>query len=241
MRNLISRAVSRPLTERPFPATAMISLFRPDQHGVRPGYAFLRLLCKLAFYTYFRGKVFGVHHVPREGGAVLAANHQSHLDPIVAGVAISRECGFMARDSLFHNRYFGRLIRYLNAFPVKRGASDVGALKELLRRLKQGELVVIFPAGTRSLDGSIPPVNAKTLAAAKHAGVPIIPTMIDGAFDAMPRANRIPRPARIHVIYAQPIAAAEVGAMSAEEIAEAVTQRLLEAQAVSKRFRARLR
>ncbi len=195
---------------------------------VRPGYRFLRFLSHVGFKLYFHGRVFGIENVPEKGGVLLVANHQSFLDPVVGALALRRECHFMARDSLFHNPLLGRLLAYVNAFPVKRGAADTGAVKEILRRLKEGKAVMVFPEGSRSRDGSIQPLNPNALLIAKKAGVPIVPTAIDGTFEALPRGRRWPRRCKIHVTYAEPVPADRIRADPIDDILKVVTQRIAE-------------
>ncbi len=192
----------------------------------RFGYAFMRLLCRIVYRTYFRGRTLHLDRVPNSGPVLLVANHQSFLDPPIAALSLNRECGYIARDSLFRNPLIRRLFVYLNAFPVKRGAADVNAVKELLRRLKNGKAVLIFPEATRTRDGSIGRINPNSLAVAKRAGVPIVPTLIDGAFEALPRGAIIPRPRRLSVVYGEPITAAEAGEWPIERVVETVTERL---------------
>ena len=197
---------------------------------VRWGYRFLRGLSRLIFKLYFRGRVLELKRVPETGGVLLACNHQSFLDPVAAALALPRECHFMARDTLFRNPLFGRLIVYLNAFPVKRGAADISAVKEILRRLRNEAAVVVFLEATRTRDGSIGKINANSLSIAKKAGVPIVPTFIDGAFEAFPRGSRWPRPRKIRVTYAEAITDVQAREWPVERIVETVTQRLHEIQ-----------
>lgn len=172
---------------------------------MRRGYAFLRLLAQLILTYLFRGRVFGTRHVPRTGGVLLVSNHQSFLDPVLATLAIPRECNYMARDTLFHNPTLRRVIEYLNAFPVKRGTADMGAIKETLRRLKAGKVVLTFPEATRTTDGSIGPMRAGVVLLARKARVPIVPTLILGAFESWPRTRKLPFPRPILVAYDEPI------------------------------------
>ena len=130
---------------------------------MRKGYAVCRMVAQMLFTFLVRGRVFGTHHVPRQGGVLLVSNHQSFLDPVLATLAIPRECNYMARDTLFRQPQFRRLIEYLNAFPVKRNTADLGAIKETLRRLKAGRVVLTFPEGTRTVDGSIGPIDRKSV------------------------------------------------------------------------------
>lgn len=166
----------------------------------------MRYFCQVAFLTLFRGRVFNVTNVPREGGALLVCNHQSFLDPVLSALALPRECHFMARDTLFKNDSFRWLIDSLNAFPVKRGAGDIGAIKETLRRLKNGGIITVFPEGTRTLDGSLQPMRSGVIMVARKAKVPIVPMLILGAYEAWPRTAKLPTPlSPVIVAYGTPI------------------------------------
>jgi len=189
-------------------------------------YRILRYLCQIFFVLFFRGRVFGLHNVPRTGPVLLACNHQSFFDPISSTLALHREGNYMARDTLFLNPLFKRLITSVNAFPVKRGAADVGAVKEILRRLKAGRLVVVFPEATRTRDGQIGTINPNSLLIAKKTKATIVACVVDGAFEAWPRTALFPRPVRMYVTYCEPITARQVAEWPIERIAEAVTERL---------------
>ncbi len=173
--------------------------------GMRLGYRISRLACQLWFITMMRGRVFGVHHVPRSGGALLVCNHQSFLDPVLATLALPREGNYMARDTLFANPRFKALIGYFNAFPVKRNTADLGAIKETLRRLKDGKIVLAFPEGTRTETGDVGPFHGGVVLLARKAHVPIVPTIVLGAFEAWPKDAKLPRPHPIVVAYDAPI------------------------------------
>lgn len=212
---------------------------QPPAHPMRLYYRFMRYVSRIVFTFYFRGRVFGLRNVPASGGVLLACNHQSFFDPIAAALPLCREANFMARDTLFEDPLFGRLIDSLNAFPVKRGAGDVGAVKEILRRLKDGKAVVVFPEATRTRDGSVGAVNANSMALAKRAAAAIVPTAIDGAFEAWPRTALVPRPRMMHVSYAEPITCEQVQAWPIDRIAETVAERLKLTLAASRRRRRR--
>ena len=118
-------------------------------------YRFCRFCCQWFCLLFFRARVYGQRNVPGKGGVLLVCNHQSFFDPVLVTMALKREGNYMARDTLFENLVFRRLITSLNAFPIRRSSADVGAVKETMRRLKDGKLVVTFPEGTRTRDGSI--------------------------------------------------------------------------------------
>jgi len=198
---------------------------------VRVYYRITRYLCQMIFYFIWRVRIFGLPNVPAEGGVLLACNHQSFLDPVLVTLALYREGNYMARDTLFRNKYFRMLIESLNAFPVKRSTADVGAIKEIIRRLRDGKVVVTFPEGTRTSDGSILPLHDGSMLVAKRAGSAIVPTLIDGAFEAWPRTKSLPRFGSIHICYGRAILPAEAAALSVAELTRRVEAALRELQA----------
>ncbi|KAF0244458.1 MAG: 1-acyl-sn-glycerol-3-phosphate [Planctomycetota bacterium] len=155
--------------------------------------------------TFFRFRAHGIANVPRTGGIILACNHQSYFDPVIASAALSRSVTFMARDTLFKKAPFRFLIESLNAFPVQRGKADLGAMKQSLRRLRDGWPLLVFPEGTRTKDGSIGSMRGGIGVLASRARVPVVPTLILGAFEAWPRDAKLPHPSPIEVRYGKPL------------------------------------
>jgi 1-acyl-sn-glycerol-3-phosphate acyltransferase len=156
--------------------------------------------------------VFGLRgegrgNVPERGGCIIAANHQSFLDPFLIGHLVSRPVHYLARETLFRFPGFRELIRALNAHPIRRGASDREALRVSLELLRAGEALVMFPEGTRTRDGRVGEVKRGIGALAARAGVPIVPARISGAFEVWPRSRALPRPGRIRIRFGRPIAA----------------------------------
>lgn len=189
-------------------------------------YRVARAVFATIFYTFFRGRVYGKDRVPRTGRVLLVSNHQSHVDPVVTTLPLPRECHYVARDTLFRNPVFRRVIVHLNAFPIKRGGADVGALKEILRRLKGECAVVIFPEGTRSQDGTLGKFRPNALAVAKKAKVLIVPVMVSGAHRALPKGAIFPRPKRVVVAYCEPIPAEQVAEWDEATISATIRQRI---------------
>jgi 1-acyl-sn-glycerol-3-phosphate acyltransferase len=168
---------------------------------MKPWWRFLRFFAQWLFVLVFGGRTFGALRVPARGPVLLLCNHQSFLDPVLATLALHRESHFMARASLFRVQAFTRLIRSLNAFPVKPGRSDVGAFRQAMRVLKAGGCLTAFPEGTRTADGRLARPQPGLLAIARRCEAPIIPVVIEGAYEAWPRSARMPRPRRIVVEY----------------------------------------
>jgi len=168
-------------------------------------YGFLQIYAQLLLILFFHIRVYGRQNIPEKGAVIILSNHQSFLDPILIGVGLGRRVNFMARDTLFRNPFFGFLIRSLNAFPVKRGKVDLKALKHAIKLLSQGELLLLFPEGTRTSDGEIGKVRAGVCSIIKRADAVLIPAVIDGAYEAWPRRKKIFGFHKIRVIFGAPV------------------------------------
>jgi len=197
----------------------------------RMWYNLLRTLSRGLYVALMQGRAYHRQRVPSEGGLLVVSNHQSYLDPILAAVPINRPFNPMARDTLFRNPLFGLLIRSLYAFPVRRARADLSAIKEAIRRLRQGEIVLMFPEGTRTRDGSIGKLQAGIVVIARRAGVPIMPMVIDGAYECWPRRRLLPGWHRLKVSYGNPIPAEEVGRWKPAELVERLREQMVELQA----------
>ena len=153
----------------------------------------------------FRFHVVHPERVIREGAVIFAMNHESYLDPPLAGISTGREVYFLARKTLLDVRFLGWLLPKLNVVPVDQEGNDRSALKALLRILKAGRATVVFPEGARTPDGELQPalpglgfVIAKTLA-------PVVPMRIFGAREALPRGGGRVRFHRITIVVGQPM------------------------------------
>jgi 1-acyl-sn-glycerol-3-phosphate acyltransferase len=174
----------------------------------------------------------GRENVAREGGGLLVSNHVSYLDVMALGIGVPRRLRYVARSSLFVP-VLGPLIRSVGGFPIDREGGGVAGLKETLRRLRAGQMVVIFPEGTRSLDGEIQELKPG-IAALARAGVPFYPAGVAGTFESLPRGRVLPRWHAIHVHYGPPIRADEVASLKPEALTGLVQGRLRECLAVAR-------
>lgn len=141
-------------------------------------YAFAHWLFWLSFRIFWRMKVYGHENIPKKGGVIVAVNHSSLSDPPVLGSAIKRDAYYMAKEELFHIPIFGKILRKVNAFPVRRGEVDILALKTAQRFLQEGKLVILFPEGKRNLTGKLLRGKLGVGMLAVWAGVPIVPAFI---------------------------------------------------------------
>lgn len=170
-------------------------------------YRILRPIANLIFRLLFRLEVKGQEFIPKIGGFILASNHASLLDPIVLGIASPRQLNFMARDDLFYNPLFSWLISILGAFPVKRNSPDLSALKEAMQRIKNGNVLVLFPEGRRQINGvcvsEAPRAGIGFLAAKLRC--PVIPAFVKGSGRALPKGAKFIRPTKICVYFGKQI------------------------------------
>lgn len=165
---------------------------------------------------------------------MLLANHQSFLDPIFFGLSCRRMLDYVARDSLFRIPGLGWLIRSLDAIPIDREGTGLAGLKETLRRLKQGDIVVVFPEGTRSDDGEVSRLKPGFAAVARRAKVAIVPAAVDGAHLAWPRDRRLPRLTRIQVEFGEALSADEIARLTDDELLVEVERRIRECHAAAR-------
>lgn len=195
-----------------------------------PWYAACQVLARALFVALFRVRVYHRERLPAAGGALVVSNHQSYLDPILVAVGMRRPFHPMARESLFRFGPFAMLIRSLHAFPVRRSEADLGAIREALRRLRDGRVVLMFPEGTRTRDGSIGALRGGPATVASRAGVPLVPVVIDGSFEAWPRWCRLPRPHRIRVGYGRSVSPEGMAGRDPDEVMAEVREEMLALQ-----------
>ena len=134
------------------------------------------------YHLLFRIRVEGVENIPRGEAFVVCANHQSNLDPPMLGVCMPVRLRYMAKEELFRNPVFGNLIRALGAFPIKRGKSDIGALRASMKMIQAGEPVAVFPEGGRSHKGYMRKGKQGAALIAVKSGVNILPVGISGTY-----------------------------------------------------------
>ena len=196
----------------------------------RAVYAFCYWSARCAAWVYFRHSKSGVHHIPREGGFLLAVNHASFLDPVLVGCVVPRPIHYMARRTLFKKGPANWLLRYaLNCVPVDRGSLRRDTYREVVEILQAGRGCLIFPEGTRSKDGNLKPLKAGVIRLALQGGVPVVPCYIHGSGRALGRGSLFPRPAKVHVEFSEPIDFSRD--LPAEESLQLLQDRLLQLEA----------
>jgi len=199
-------------------------------------YGTLKAGCQLTAVLAYGVRHSGMENIPAEGGVLVVSNHQSYFDPPLVGMGSPRRMNYLARKTLFRFASFRWLINSLDAIPIDREGLGLSGMKEALRRLKWGELVLVFPEGTRSRDGEIAEFLPGFTALAVRSGAAILPVAIEGAYDAWPRGRKLPRPGKIRVHYGRPIRPEEIDDRDERELVREVEQRVRECHARLRRL-----
>ncbi len=174
----------------------------------------------------YRLRARGLEHVP-PGGFVLAANHTSNFDPWPLGIPFlpKRQLRFMAKAELF-NPILAPILRAGGAFKVRRGEGDVDAMRTAAQLAREGEIVVMFPEGTRQKKGLRKKREARPHTGAARialtAGVPLVPAAIGGT-------DRLSRLGPLSVAYGEPIDVSDLEGVETKRAASIATERLMKA------------
>lgn len=178
-------------------------------------YSFAKAAVYGVLKPIYRFEVFGKENFPKEGGVLLCSNHIDNLDPPVVGINAPRPVYFMAKEELFNVPVLGKILPDLNAFPVKRGMSDREALRKGLGILKEGNVLGLFPEGTRSKTGQLGKGLAGAGFFALRSEAHVVPCAIIGPYKAF---------SKLKVVYGKPFDMKELRERkaSAEETTELI-------------------
>lgn len=178
-------------------------------------YSFVRAAVNIALKPIYRYEVIGIEHFPKDGGVLVCSNHIDNLDPPLVGIAAPRPVRFMAKEELFNVPVLGKLLPKLNAFPVKRGMSDREALRNGLKVLNEGDVLGLFPEGTRSKTGEIGKGMAGAGFFALRTRAAVVPCAIIGPYKPFKKMK---------IVFGPPINIQELRERkaSAEEATEAI-------------------
>lgn len=145
---------------------------------------FVKFLIGIILGIFFKIELVNIENVPQEGGAILCANHIGFYDMFFIGYKLKRLIRWMAKEELFRNPILKALLNWVGAFPIKRGKADIESIKTAIRLLDEGEIVGIFPQGTRIGAKDWKKIRIKNGAAMLmiKTGVPIIPVLIQADY-----------------------------------------------------------
>lgn len=180
-------------------------------------YYFLHFLARLVAIGFYRIRVFGRNHWPPTDGAVICANHQGYFDPLLVGLTCERPISVLAKKSLFRFP-LKPVIEAMGAIPVNREGTGLDGLRVTMQRLKAGEMVLLFPEGTRTESGNIGKLKPGFIAVARKTKVPIVPVVFDGSFQVWPKWQILPTLGIVHVKIGVPISPEKVASLSDEEL-----------------------
>src|SRR3984957_4212910 len=171
---------------------------RAREQGANPFvYWLVRALFQPFFHIYFRMSRIGREHIPAEGPVIIASNHRSFLDPFVIATMARRPMYYVAKRELFSNRLQSWVLNALGAFPVDRGAGDGEMIETAKAILARGDIVLIFPEGTRIRPGSLGQPKRGVGRLALETGVPVVPVAVIGT-EAVRNGWRI-RPHKVRI------------------------------------------
>ncbi|HOW97298.1 MAG TPA: lysophospholipid acyltransferase family protein [Kiritimatiellia bacterium] len=174
-------------------------------------YRFVRGSTAIWLKVWLKLESHGAENVPAAGGCVLASNHASYLDPPIVACGLKhRIVRFMARDTLFAGTFRNWFFHGIRCVPLDRTRGDVAALRKGIQILKEGEVLGLFPEGTRSPDGQLKPAKGGIGFLVAKAGVPVVPVYVGGSFEAFPKGAQRIRRGKVFIYYGQPIAFEEI-------------------------------
>lgn len=154
-------------------------------------YSICQKIVKCIFFPVYSVKVIGEENIPKDEGALICPNHFHWLDPVIVGVYLKREIRFMAKYELFQNKFLKKLLTSLGVFPVRRQEADLNAVKSTLKYLKEGQLVGLFPEGTRIKGGDFGKANPGVAMFSIKSGKPVIPVYIKANYKLFSRIKII--------------------------------------------------
>lgn len=181
-------------------------------------YAMFRIFSRVTTVLWFDLHAEGRHNLPESGGGLILSTHQSVLDPVLVGLLCNRRLNYLARKTLFKSRIFAAIIRHLDAIEIDREGGGLAGLKETLQRLRRGELVLMFPEGTRTKDGKVQDVKPGFVAVARRSRVPLIPIAIVGAYDVIPKGSKLPRRRAIKIVVGKSIHPEEIAGIDDHQL-----------------------
>lgn len=152
----------------------------------------------------WRIRLYGLEHIPppERGGLVIAANHQTYVDPFWVSIPVRRPIRHLAWSEQFKKPVLGKLLDLLGAWPLQIDRSDLRAYRRSLRWLRAGGALVIFPEGERAeADGQVETFKTGAVRLALEADVPVLPVTIRGGNLVWPRGQKWPRSGRVEIVY----------------------------------------
>ncbi|MGH7198776.1 MAG: lysophospholipid acyltransferase family protein [Candidatus Omnitrophota bacterium] len=174
--------------------------------GFSPFFYKLTQIVLLALYRlFFNFKIYGAENVPADHrGVILAPNHASYIDPPILGISLKRPITYLAKEYLFEKPVLCTLICWLGSIPIKTETNDFRTIRQVLKALKEGKQVLLFPEGTRTLDGKFQEPEGGVGFLALKSGAVVVPVYISGTFEAYPKGAKWFRCRPVRVYFGKP-------------------------------------
>jgi 1-acyl-sn-glycerol-3-phosphate acyltransferase len=197
------------------------------------GYWFFALL----YFFGYSYRFFGQHRAPQTGPLLIIANHESYWDPPMVGIAVKRRVAFMARKTLYNTKALAKFMENVGTFGVDQEGTGLEGIRTALKKLQEGEAVVVFPEGTRTPDGTLQPFMQGIALLVRKSKVPVLPVGLAGAYDAWPIHGKKPkwaplwgppRPQAMAVVVGQPIPAETLLPLEPRRMVEYLRERVAE-------------
>ena len=186
-------------------------------------------LAKLFARLFFQMRVIHPERMIEQGPLILAVNHTSFIDPPLAGICSRRGVYYLARKTLLKWPFFGPLFPAMNVIPVERDGNDMSALREVIKKIREGNGVLLFPEGTRSKDGNLQPGRAGIGLVIAKTGAPVLPMRIFGAFEAFPKNAKMPHFSPVTVVIGEPLYFESIELEASREAYQLLGDRVMEA------------
>lgn len=188
-------------------------------------YSVAKSAVKLYYKLFYRVKIEGLENIPKEDGYVVCANHKSLNDPPLLGVMLPIELKFMAKEELFKNKLFGSALKAFGAFPVKRGKSDIAALRAAMGILENKGNLMIFPEGSRSPKGHMHRGKSGAVLIAAKTKTDILPVGIDGGYKLFSKITiRIGKPLSLEEFYEQRLRSEQLQEITDTQLMSAISK-----------------
>ena len=194
-------------------------------------YPFVRIIVTIGGHLFWHIRFEGRENIPSNGAFLLLSNHQSFLDPILCAIASKRAMSFMARESLFKSKFLSLLMKSLNAIAVRRGESDIVAMKAVVSKLKDGNGVCLYPEGTRTLDGKISKIKPGFGLLTRRGNAGVVPMVIDGMYELWPKGQKYPKRGDVNIMLGRYYSPQEIKDAGEEGFAQILTDQMRSMQA----------
>lgn len=192
----------------------------PDAHSPKVRgvvWSTLQTIFYPIFHLWLGLRAHGHDRLEKEDGALILANHQSFLDPLVIGMPLRRPVSFLARHSLFPVPVVGWVLTNTHVMSINQQAASSNSLRDTIQRLNDGWLVGIFPEGSRSQTGAMGELKPGFAAILRRSKRPVYPVGIAGAYQALPLGGWFVKPRRVCVVFGEPLMPEELEMYSRRE------------------------